>query len=84
MDPYATLADGDEEKDGLSNLMEYAQGGDPKKHDADSLRPQLVVDGSNYAYFTFRRRTDDAQLSFNVKESSDLQEWTAGIWAHAW
>ena len=75
LDPYSTLADGDEEQDGLTNLMEYAQGGDPTKNDAADIRPKLILDASNYAQFSFRRRRDDNQLSFNVHESADMQQW---------
>jgi hypothetical protein len=75
LDPYTALADGDDEQDGLTNLIEYALGSDPTKNDAATMRPQWSLDASKYAYFSFRRRTDDSLLIFQVQESFDLQQW---------
>jgi len=76
LDPYTTLAEQDDEGDGLSLLAEYAFGGNPWVNDAASLRGNIHFNASDYLLFSFRRRTDDASLTYTVWESGDLTNWT--------
>ena len=75
LDPYTTLAEQDDEGDGLSLLAEYAFGGNPWVNDAASLRGNIHFNASDYFVFTFRRRNDDAGLNYKLWESDDLQGW---------
>jgi hypothetical protein len=75
LDPYATQPEQDVEGDGLNLLQEYAFGGSPWINDAASIRWNLHFNASDYFVFTFRRRTDDADLNYKLWESDDLQGW---------
>ena len=70
--------DDDDDRDGHSNLLEYALGGDPAgpgtlRLDHRPLTPELVLAGGS-ATFSFHERADKAQrgLSYHVEFSGDL------------
>jgi hypothetical protein len=75
--------DEDSDGDGLSNLVEYALGGNPAGGDNSDMLPSLVKteDGWHYVY---RCRLDPgaAGLSYTVETTTDLAAgWTqAGTW----
>ena len=80
---------GDPDGDGLSNLMEYAFGGESLGQDGDERKNMpkkkpLRRPSSGNAYFqmTFVRRTSasDPNLTYEVETSSDMFGWsTSGI-----
>ncbi|MGA0900693.1 MAG: cohesin domain-containing protein [Luteolibacter sp.] len=68
----------DPEKDGLSNLLEYAFGGNPTAADANQRGPSMNVvesEGSNFLSITFYRRKSMPGHLLNVQESAELQNW---------
>ena len=67
----------DHEPDGISNLLEYALGGDPTSNDASSILPTWITGedgGSKWLYYSYKRRTDatDRGLSYKVYSGDDL------------
>jgi sugar lactone lactonase YvrE len=63
--------------DGLSNLVKYALGLDPKRNPADL--PELLP-GSTGWRFQFWRPTDRSDITYAVEVSTDLTNWsTAGV-----
>jgi hypothetical protein len=67
----------DVEPDGVINLLEYAQGGNPTVDDAASVSPELVTGtegGTNWLNYVYTRRIDayDRGLEYNVFSSTDL------------
>lgn len=67
----------DPDHDGLSNLMEFALGGDPNNSDPQ-LQPMSAVtelSGSKNLEFTYLRRTTESGLAYLPETSSDLQSW---------
>ncbi|HSP41789.1 MAG TPA: cohesin domain-containing protein [Luteolibacter sp.] len=78
LDVFADHADLDAEHDGLTNLLEYAFGGNPKVADASErgVRSQPVeADGQTFLSIGFYRRLGDASLLYRVQESPDLGAW---------
>ncbi len=66
----------DVEFDGLSNLLEFVLGGNPKLNDIPSIRPQ-IANGVSTITLTFNR-SDASELqpvAVNVKVSADLGIW---------
>ena len=81
-DPKIIGPNADPDGDGLSNLLEYALGGDPTKPD-DSVLPVVGMDAVNGQHFltlTYRQRPDDPNLLYEVVSSDDLSvplaNWT--------
>ncbi len=69
--------DGDPDRDGMANLLEYALGSDPMVNDAALFLPRSSVsteDGIDYLNLTYRRRSDAAErgLSYVVGSGTDL------------
>ncbi|MBN8249407.1 MAG: hypothetical protein J0L84_18430, partial [Verrucomicrobia bacterium] len=55
----------DGDGDGISNLLEFAFGGDPRSADPDALRPRLSVvteAAGTWVHLTYRRRQDAAAI----------------------
>jgi len=78
LDPFVTNLQLDPENDGLSNLLEYAFGGNPKVADAKERGIQagrVEHNGETFLSVGFYRRTGDAGLLFRVQESTDLGFW---------
>lgn len=68
----------DPDRDGVTNLVEYALGLDPKSAAASGL-PQVTVQGSEW-WFTYTRPSDRADLTYVVETSTNLSTWgTTGI-----
>lgn len=61
--------------DGLSNLMKYALGLDPKQTTITGL-PELSSDGSNWIY-TYTRPISRSDLTYTVQVSTNLNTWSA-------
>ncbi|MGL5020042.1 MAG: cohesin domain-containing protein [Luteolibacter sp.] len=78
LDLFTANAGLDPEQDGMSNLLEYAFGGNPRVADAHQRRIQserVVANGKTYLSIGFHRRVGDSTLHFRVQESPDLQTW---------
>ncbi|MEO0795571.1 MAG: hypothetical protein AAFX93_10425 [Verrucomicrobiota bacterium] len=71
--------DGDDDGDGLVNLLEYAFGGHPKQSRDAAHRPRLRIDRSNgtdVMEFEFRRLKDEESgIIYRVQISNDLRTW---------
>lgn len=74
----------DPDGDGVSNLLEYAFGGDPLSP-LSAPRPtgqieELAINGLAAKYFTvtYRARIDTSDLGYHVEISEDLSTWTPG------
>ena len=75
-DPTQAAADSD--GDGLSNLMEYSLGNDPKNPSDGTGAIQsssLQVGGGQYLTLTFKRRTNAVGLQYIPEVSGDNQTW---------
>jgi hypothetical protein len=73
-DPAIIGPTADPDGDGINNLLEYALDADPTVAD-DSVLPEIgveTVDGRRYLTLTYRRRTDDSALNYEVLGSEDL------------
>src|SRR5262249_40214567 len=75
-DPTQATADFD--GDGLSNLMEYSLGNDPR-NPADGqagIQPSTIqVEGGQYLTLTFKRRPNALGLQYIPEVSADNQTW---------
>jgi len=68
----------DPDKDGVSNLLEYAMNGDPKTASPALMpRPVRAADGKLSMSFTRRREAPD--LEYMVEVSNDLTTWGGGF-----
>ena len=70
------LNNADSEGDGISNLLEFAFGGDALGHNDFNLQPQLLLrqDGSNQYEFNYLRRNDGG-LNYDIETSTNLTDW---------
>lgn len=74
-DPVISSDDADPDNDGLSNLIEYALGDDPKEPSAVS-RPAAAFDGAHLS-FLFKRLPARTDLIYEVIAADDLSgTWT--------
>jgi len=80
-DESVSGVDADPDRDGLSNLMEYALGREPLTAEA-SAAPVASIDGSDWIY-TYSRPVDRADLTYVVEASIDLVNWSASGVTHA-
>ena len=79
LDPLTANADLNPEHDGLSNLLEYAVGGNPKITDAfeRGMRAGRVeANEKTFLSLGFYRRLGDSSLSLRVQESLNLGAWS--------
>jgi hypothetical protein len=69
----------DYDRDGLSNLMEYAMSSNPTIADVSGLPVASIKNygGSNYLSMTFHRSSAATDLTYAVQASSDLVTWTS-------
>ena len=63
---------GDEDRDGLTNIMEYAFGGHPDENSSDLL-PKALPDGT----FIVSKRAGATDLQLALEDSPDLMNWRA-------
>ncbi|MEZ5414237.1 MAG: immunoglobulin domain-containing protein [Opitutaceae bacterium] len=71
-------ATADPDRDGLTNLLEYALGLDPMDTDTASL-PEAGSSTTDWTY-TYTRPADRPDLTYEVEYSTDLATWsTAGV-----
>lgn len=73
-DPQRGTPAADPDRDGLSNLLEYALGREPLA--ADNTSPLVVVATANDWTCTFTRPADRADLVYTVEFSTNLTTWT--------
>ena len=68
----------DAERDGLTNLAEYAFGRQPRAHDNSALSSASIVNdaGDNYLAVTFKRRHKALDLTYTVETTDTL----GGTW----
>jgi hypothetical protein len=74
IDPAINGPTVDPDGDGINNLLEYALDADPTVAD-DSVLPEIgveTVDGRHYLTLTYRCRTDDSALKYEVIGSDEL------------
>lgn len=71
----ADLSDAD--ADGLSNLEEYAFGGNPLASDGQALQPRLHLGAAGYEV-RYRRRIGVSNVESRVWTSADLVGWQTG------
>lgn len=78
-DPETSGPEADVDFDGVPNELEYAFGLDPWWPDRDGL-PSARIEGTGPTRrlaLTYRRRTDDPSLGYELESSTDLERWTA-------
>lgn len=65
----------DSDGDGLTNLIEYALGLDPRSQDA-SHGPLIQATSGEWT-FTYRRPADRSDLFYSVEASTNLRDWAS-------
>jgi hypothetical protein len=70
-----SLAAGDSDLDGVSNLLEYGFGTNPTLR-SSFHRPQVATAVAGSMDFTFTRLSARTDLTYEVQTSTDLQQWT--------
>ena len=63
----------DDDNDGMSNLMEFALGGDPNIVDGNNQQPLVNEVGANIE-FSFHR--GEASVAYTIEKCSDLVNWS--------
>jgi hypothetical protein len=76
-DPAISGDSADPDADGLSNLLEYALGSEPKTSDATAHSPASGLDNDRLT-LTYTRPASTSDLTYAIEWSSDLQSWNSG------
>jgi len=86
LDPNSTAAvngpQGDPEKDGLPNLLEYAFNTNPRAATASPVQSSIQVnqsDGLRYLQLSYPHRIGALDLTYTVEVSDDLQAWSSPV-----
>jgi hypothetical protein len=79
--PGASDPDADDDKDGLSNRLEYAFNQDPTVSSPNVITGStqeinVLGQSARYLTVTFKRRTDVLDVSYTPQVSSNLTSWT--------
>ena len=69
--------DGDFDKDGLPNLLEFAFGSSPT-NPSDKFLPEVRLSGDGHVTLTWSSPEAASDLLFGVETSADLMSWTSG------
>ena len=69
--------DGDFDKDGLPNLLEFAFGSSPI-NPSDKVLPEVGLSGDGYVTLTWSSPESAGNLIFSVETSVDLKTWISG------
>lgn len=74
-----TAPNADPDTDGLTNLLEYAFGREPRQPDTDALPTVAPVEvaGTKFLSVTYSRRQPDGDLLYEIQASNDLAHWSA-------
>ncbi len=75
LDPAISGEEADPNNNGISNLLEYAFGGNPLEIGDTLSLPALVMDGLGHG-FTYRKDTKLADITYIMEETTDLENWT--------
>ncbi len=67
----------DPDNDGMSNLLEYALGADPKTSDSITHTPIVTV-STGLLVLTYTRPTSTTDITYVIEWSGDLQTWSSG------
>jgi glucose/arabinose dehydrogenase len=71
--------DADFDGDGLTTLLEFALGGDPKRSDVRQVEP-IIGEDAGYLTLTYTRTLNAPNLTYTVEASTDLVAWSpAGV-----
>lgn len=79
INPLTSLPTTDSDGDGLSDIMEFAFSGNPRKADARERKPiadTAVIENKHYLVLDFRKPVDIGSLVYEIQESDDLIKWT--------
>jgi hypothetical protein len=80
-DPAMAGENADPDHDGLSNLLEYALGGQPLQADP-SIAPRLEI-MNNHATLVFPRNNSLSSINYRVRASNNLTDWSATLFDSA-
>lgn len=75
-DPAISGPDVDLVNDGISNLLKYAFGLDPRAQGPFATMPLIATDGGQF-HLSFRRLKDAEDLEYTPQSSTDLARWQA-------
>ncbi len=72
--------EGDDDSDGVSNIDEYAFGGDPKDAEDSGIPPQFMLNDESAEFVYSQRTAADSGLRYTVESTDDL---VSNVWKQA-